>query len=398
MRAFFAPQRLSVPSVGHAAFRTSLFLLALTLMACGGGSGAGAPGASGPPGGQMPPMPVQAVTLSAKPVDQVGEFIGTVKSRRSTTIQPQVEGFITRIPVKSGDRVRAGAVLVEIDPRQQQAAVVSLQSQKAALLADVQYARQQAQRAKTLYDAGATSQQELEQAQTAAQTGEAQMAAVDSQIQQQNVTLAYYRVTAPVAGIVGDIPSRVGDRVTSSTVITTVDQNEGLELYINVPVQQGTLLAMKLPIRLLSDTNEVLATTEVNFISTVVSDGTQSILVKAPLAANTGFRTDQFVRSQLVWSTKPGLTVPLTAVTRVNGQYFAFIAEKSDQGTVARQRPLNLGPMVGNDYTVIDGLKPGEELIVSGIQKIGDGAPVQIVPASAAAPGGAAPAAGGEGK
>lgn len=346
----------------------------------------------------MPPMPVEAITLADQPVDQVTDFIGTVRSRRSTTIQPQVEGFITRIPVKSGDRVRAGAVIVEIDSRSQQAAVASLESQKAALQADLQLARQLAQRAKTLFDAGANSQQELEQAQTAVQTNEAQVGAFDAQIRAQQVELAYHRVTAPVAGIIGDIPSRVGDRVTNSTVITTVDQNEGLELYINIPVQQAALVALKTPIRLLDDKGAVMATTSVNFISPSVDD-TQSILLKAALPADKGFRTDQFVRAQVVWSTAAGVTIPLTAVNRINGQYFAFVAEKAEQGIVARQRPVTIGPVVGNNYVVLGGLKAGDQLIVSGIQKIGDGAPVQIVPAATAgAPAGAAPGAGGEGK
>jgi RND family efflux transporter MFP subunit len=346
----------------------------------------------------MPPMPVQAVTLTEKPVDQVTDFIATVKSRRSTTIQPQVEGFITRIAVRSGDRVRAGAVLVEIDSGRQQAAVASLESEKASRQADVQYARQQVQRAKTLFDAGATSQQELEQAQTAVQTSEAQLAAIDAQIREQQVNLGYHRVTAPAAGIVGDIPNRVGDRVTNSTIITTVDQNEGLEVYINVPVQQATQLKPKMMVRLLDEQGKVTETTAINFIAPSVDDQTQSVLVKAPLPAGSPFRTDQFVRAQVVWNSNPGLTVPLTAVTRVNGQYFAYVAEKAEGGMVARQRPITLGSVIGNDYVLLNGLKPGEQLIVGGIQKIGDGAPVMVGDPAAAPPAGAAAASGAESK
>ena len=76
----------------------------------------------------MPPMPVEIVTLEAKPIEQTTEFVGTVKSRRQTNVQPQVEGFITRINVKSGDRVASGATLMEIDSRSQQAAIASLES------------------------------------------------------------------------------------------------------------------------------------------------------------------------------------------------------------------------------------------------------------------------------
>lgn len=398
MRALFAPQWLAL-RIGRTAVRSTPALLTLTLAACGGGGGAAAPG-GGPPGGAMPPMPVEAITLTDKPVDQFSDFVGTVKSRRSTTIQPQVEGFITRINVRSGDRVRAGQVLVEIDPSRQAAAVASLESQQVAQQADVEFARQQEKRMKTLYDAGANSLQELEQAQTAVRTSEAQLKAFAAQIRQQQVDLGYHKVTAPVAGIVGDIPSRVGDRVTNSTMITTVDQNEGLELYINVPVQQAPDLKTKMSVRILRENGELLTSTAINFISPSVDEQTQAVLVKAPLPPTAGFRTEQFVRARVVWSTNNGLTVPLTAVNRVNGQYFAFVAEKAENGTVARQRPVNLGTLIGNDYVVRSGLKPGEQLIVSGIQKIGDGAPVQVVPAAPAGgqPAGGAPAASAEGK
>ena len=85
----------------------------------------------------------------------------------------------------------------------------------------------------------------------------------------------------------------------------------------------------------------------------------------------------------------PGLTVPVTAVVRVTGQYFVYLVDTQGQATVARQRPVQLGEIVGNDYVVISGLTPGDPLIVSGLQKIRDGAPVRVggpPPATSAAP------------
>ena len=87
-------------------------------------------------------------------------------------------------------------------------------------------------------------------------------------------------------------------------------------------------------------------------------------------------RVQQFIRSRIVWRSAQGLTVPLTAVVRISGQYFCFVAEKGAQGgLVAKQKPIEVGELIGNDYVVRSGLKAGETLIVSGIQKIGDGAP-----------------------
>ena len=200
----------------HKGIYGTVFLYALALAGCRGGDAA-AGGGPGGPGAGMPPMPVEAITLTVKPVERTNEYIATVKSRRSTTIQPQAEGFITRIVAQPGQRVRAGTVLMQIDSRSQEASVASLESLHASREADLQFARQQAERMKKLYDAGAVSQQEYEQAATAVQTTEAQLRAVDAQIREQRVELAYHNVTAPTAGIVGDIPVRVGDRVTRST-------------------------------------------------------------------------------------------------------------------------------------------------------------------------------------
>jgi RND family efflux transporter MFP subunit len=361
----------------------SLFVIGLVtaLAGCGGNGANGATPAGGPGGGPPMAMGVEAIALAPKPVERTSEYIATVKSRRSTTIQPQVEGFVTRIVARPGQRVGRGALLMEIDPSRQQATVASLESVRAARQADVQWAQQQAERHKKLFDAGAVSQQEYEQSMIAVQTTRAQLEAVEAQIREQRVELAYHRVTAPTAGIVGDIPVRVGDRVTQSTVLTTVDENAGLELYINVPVAQAPSLKPGMQVRIVDDRGQAIATTEVNFISPSVDTETQSVLVKAPIQSNSPFRTDQFVRTHLVWSTEPTLTVPLVAVSRINAQYFVYIVEKGEGGmTVARQRPVQLGALVGNDYILIDGLKAGDQLIVAGTQKIGDGMPVNAVP------------------
>jgi RND family efflux transporter MFP subunit len=322
---------------------------------------------------------VEAITLALHPVEDTTEYIATVKSRRSTTIQPQVEGLITDIGARPGQRVSRGTVLMQIDAGRQQATVANLESVRAAREAEVQWARQQADRQKKLYDAGAVSQQEAEQAAIVVRTSEAQLRAIEAQIREQQVELGYHRVTAPTAGIVGDIPVRIGDRVTRSTVLTTIDENAGLELYINVPVGQATRLKPGLTVRIVDDGGKQLAASQVNFISPSVDTATQSVLVKAPLASNAPFRTDQFVRTQVIWSTAAALTVPLVAVTRINGQHFVYVVEKGDNGAaVAHQRAVSLGSIVGNDYVVESGLKPGELLVVSGVQKIGEGMPVTV--------------------
>lgn len=361
----------------------SLIVATCFTAACGsseGQSGAGAPG------GGMPPMPVEIVTLSAKPVEQSSEFVATLKSRRSSTIQPEVEGFLTRVAVRSGQNVRQGEMLFEIDSSTEQAALASLQSMRPMRESEVDFARQQVQRNKTLLEAGAISQREVEQFESQLRSAEAQLKTLDEQIRQQRSQLNYHRVVAPNSGTVGDIAVNVGDRVTRSTVLTTVDdRNDVLELYINVPVQQAPRLKVGLPVRLIDDGGQVLATNRITFVSPTVDTSTQSVLAKAQLVEGRGqFRSDEFVRARIVWTEAPGLTVPLTAVARITGQFFVFVAEKGDQGLVAKQKSVQLGEIIGNDYVVQGGLQPGEQLIVSGLQKIRDGAPVMS--ASAGAP------------
>ena len=349
---------------------------AAALAGCGRPSGR----AAGPP-----PMPVEVITLAAHPVEQTTEYVGVVKSRQSTNVQPQVEGFITRIRVRSGDRVGPGTPLVEIDPRMQAAAVASLESQVASRKADLQQAQLQAERSKTLLAAGATSQAEAEQAQTGLATAQAQVQAAEAQLREQRVSLAYYTVSAPTAGIVGDIPVRVGDRVTRTTLLTTIDRNAGLELYINVPVQEAANLKLGLSVHLVDDRGSVFATEQLSFVSPSVDGATQSVLAKATLEKGEALRTEQFVRARIVWSERPSLTAPVIALNRIGGQFFAYVAEGGEGGTVARQRVVEPGPLVGNDYVIKSGLKPGDRLIVSGVQRIADGAPVKVTPAASPA-------------
>jgi RND family efflux transporter MFP subunit len=330
--------------------------------------------AAGPP----PPMGVSTVTLQKKPLEQASGFIATIRSIRSSTVQPEVEGVVTRIFVKSGDRVSLGAPLVQIKPDKQEATVRSTEASRAAVEADVQYWTQQVKRLDALVTAGAISRQEFEQAQNSLRTAQARLSSLNAQVNEQQVELQYYRVAAPQAGVVGDIAIRSGDRVTKSTMITTIDDNGSLEAYIQVPIDRSPDLRLGLPVQILDADGKVLATNPVTFVAPRVDDATQTVLIKSLLReVPPAVRTQQFVRARIVWRTTDGVTVPLTAVTRINGKYFCFVVAKSNNGTVARQRPIEVGELVGNDYVVTSGLSAGEQVIVSGIQKLGDGAPVK---------------------
>ncbi len=205
----------------------------------------------------------------------------------------------------------------------------------------------------------------------------AQLKSLEQQVQQQKVELRYYRVSAPMDGIVGDIPVRVGDRVTVSTLLTTVDEPGALEAYVYVPASRAKELRLGLPVKLLDEGGTVRTETRVTFISPQVDPDTQTVLAKAAVGNTKGdLRIAQQVRARITWGIRQGPLVPVLAVQRINGQFFAFLAIKEANGTLARQRLLKLGEITGNSYAVLEGLKPGDHVIVSGTQFLQDGAPV----------------------
>src|SRR5215471_4468663 len=296
-----------------------LIVTALLATACSQGPAAGGPGAGGGRGG---PAGVKIVTLQNHPIEETSDFISTVRSLNSTTVQPQVEGRITKIFVKSGDVVKPGTPLLQIDPEKQAATVRNTESQRAAREADVTFWTSQDQRLESLLKAGAVSQNEYDTAKHNLEAAKANLAALDAQVSEGTVQLQYYRVTAPASGIVGDIPVREGDRVTTSTVITTIDDKSGLEAYIQVPVDRAPDARLGLPVRILDADGKVIATNPITFVAPRVDPATQTVLAKSLLRdLPPAVRVQQFVRTRVVWRSVPGLTIPIVSAVRINGQY-----------------------------------------------------------------------------
>jgi RND family efflux transporter MFP subunit len=346
--------------------------VAAAALGCSGGAPknaqAGGPGA----------MPVKVEEAHAVPVSDSTDYVATLKSRDSAVIMPQVEGIITKILVRSGDRVAANAPLMEIDPLKQQATVKGLESSRAAQQANLLWAKQQYERSQGLFSAGVVSKQDLDQAKSTLDAAQAQMDSLAAQVNEQQVQLHYYKVVAPRGGIVGDVPVHEGDRVTTSTQLTTVDQPGSLEVYVYVPIEHSAQLKMGLPVQILDGEGKTIGNSKVSFISPQVDNTTQTVLVKARVAnGNDALRQSQFIRARVVWGIHQNPEVPILAVTRLGGQYFAFVAQPQNGGQyVARQVPLNIGQTVGNNYEVESGINPGDKIIVSGTQFLVDGVPV----------------------
>jgi RND family efflux transporter MFP subunit len=352
-------------------FRVSVlsFVLSLTLAACKKPAVvAPAPAA----------MPVQTITVSSSPVPQTDEYVAIIKSRRSATMNPQVDGNLTQIAVHSGDFVHAGQVLMVIDPARQEATVASQAATEQQKLALYKYTQTEVERQRKLYEAGVTSRDTYDQAEQAYSNAKADFESSGAARISQEKQLGYYQIRAPFDGIVGDVPVHLGDYVSATTLLTTVDENRELEAYIYVPAERSSQIRRGLGVDILDNSEQLLEHTAVDFISPQVDNQLQGILVKAPVhSPQAMLRTAQLVKARVIWSTNPTPVIPVLAVTRLGGQAFVYVAQGKDGKFAARQLAVKLGDPVGNNYAVLGGLQNGDKVIVSGTQFLVDGMPVQ---------------------
>lgn len=331
-------------------------------------------------------MPAPVATVATSELVDSTEYLAQLRSRTTAAIKPQVEGRITQIFVKPGDTVAQGTPLMRIDPARQTAAVAQASATASARRSALELAQRNLERVQTLVQRGALPRQELDNARTAAETARADVAALGAQLRGSRVELAYTQVTAPARGVVGDIPVRVGDTVTPATQVTSVADINVLEANVSIPVARTRDVKLGSEIRISDETGHPLATGKVTFIAPEVNPATQAVLIKADIDnKDHTLRADQIVRARVVWGTRQGIAAPALAVTWVGGQPFVYVVETKGNQTVARQRPVQLGELTDRTYPVQSGLKAGEQIVVAGIQKLRDGAPIKPQPAAAPA-------------
>jgi RND family efflux transporter MFP subunit len=323
-------------------------------------------------------LPVQTMTVASTPVPQSDEYVATIKSRRSATLNPQVDGNLTQILVHSGDRVKQGELLMVIDPARQEAAVASQIGTEKQKQAVYKYNQTEVERQRKLFEAGVTSRDTLDQAEQSYENSKADYeAALASRVTQEK-QLEYYKIRAPFDGIVGDVPVHLGDYVSGTTLLTTVDENRDLEAYIYIPTERAAEVRPGLGVDILDNSEHLLEHTAIDFISPQVDNQLQGILAKAPVhSPQAMLRTAQLVKARVIWKTSPTPVVPVLAVTRLGGQAFVYVAQNKDGKYFAHQMAVELGDPVGNNYAVLGGLQNGDRVIVSGTQFLVDGMPVQ---------------------
>ncbi|MEH1840382.1 MAG: efflux RND transporter periplasmic adaptor subunit [Nostoc sp.] len=229
--------------------------------------------------------------------------------------------------------------------------------------------------------------------------GRSQVSQAAAQVQAAQVQLQYTKVLAPFTGIVGDIPTKVGDYVEKADQLTTLTRNDSLELNISVPLEDAKKLRLGLPVQMLNAQGKTTARGKVSFISPDASSDSQTVLAKANFG---NFRNQlvnrQSVQTRVIWNERPGILIPVTAVSRLGGETFVFVAQAPEQkpkaeasaqkpktqapspSLVAQQKPVKLGVIEGNNYQVIAGLKAGDKIVVSGILSLTNGAPITPAP------------------
>ena len=333
------------------------------------------PAAPPAPPPQAMPVMVAPVSLSAVPTGDT--YVATIKSRRSATIQPQVDGNLTKIFVASGQVVKAGQILMQIDPLKQVAAVQQQAGAQAQSNALFQFNKSEVERQRRLFEAGITSKQAYDTAVQAFESSQAGFNASSAGTATQRQQLAYYQIRAPFAGVVGDIPVHLGDYVSPTTMLTTVDENKDLEAYIYIPTERASLVKMGLPVEILDSAGKMVTKSSISFLSPQVDSGIQGILAKVGVPASSLLRNQQIVNARVTWSSTPKPVIPVLAVTQIGGQAFVYLAKAQGQGFVAHQVPVTVGDTLGNNYPVLSGLTQGDEVIISGLQFIGEGAPVK---------------------
>lgn len=369
---------------------------------------------------EAPATRVKLATVKLGTIRETSDLIGRVESRRSVTLQPQINGRVSQIFIQPGAAVTQGTPLIQVNPDQQQTQVISYRAAAAAAQADLNNARaslipleadhrakvsnldlqkQEYERYSLLYQQGAVSRDVLDQRRNSFETAKAELDAAIARIQVQGAVIAnkgkllqqaqanvsgqkvelqYYQISAPFTGTVGNIPVKIGDYVNTSTQLVTVTQNQPLEVNISVPSERARDLHLGMVVQLIDQQGKLIGNSKVFFISPNINQQTESILIKALFEnAAMRLRADQQVSARIIWDERPGVLVPTAAVSHLGGQDFIFVAQsKGKSQLVARQKPIKLGDIEGSNYQVMAGLKPGERIVISGVQQLSEGAAI----------------------
>jgi RND family efflux transporter MFP subunit len=341
-----------------------------------------------------PAREVEVLTIAPSEVRDTGEYLGSIVSRQSVSLLPQVTGYVRKIHVRPGQHVKVGDVMVELDARQETAALQSAEARQRAAASSEELASKTFQRTQALHKEGLVTGQELDRAEAEAKAAEAASKAASAEVSETRVNLQFHAVRAPFPGTVGDVLVRLGDFVTASTALTSITEGDLLEASMTIPPERARQVKAGTPIELLDQNGKVLLESSLYFVAPEADPRTQLVDVRATFPNSIGLRPSELVRVRIVYGRSQALQVPVLSVVRQSGQPFVFVVEDKPGGPVVSRHPITLGVLGEQSYVVEKGLTAGDKIAVSSLQALRDGAPVKPKPMTTAAPSAAPPASG----
>lgn len=354
-------------TVGYAARAAAVLItVGLTVGACSGGDDAeGGPpggGAEGGPGGAPRGMPVDVVVARLDTVvDAIGAN-GQIEAVQAIDLRPEISGRLVRILAREGTEVRAGTALFKIDDAE-------LLSQVARLEAERDLAEQALARTRELIERNASSQADLELA-------EASFRSAEAQLQLQQTRLDRTVVRAPFGGVVGERYVSLGDYVTSSDALTTLQTVDPQRASFQVPERFSQKLAVgqEITFGVASVPGRVFEGT-VDFVDPRVQLPGRTITVKAQVSnVDRALKPGMFLEARLATEVRPqAVVVPEDAILPLQGADYVWTVNSEG---VAERVEVTLGVRTPGWVEVLSGVEVGTQVVVGGIERMAPGAPL----------------------
>jgi RND family efflux transporter MFP subunit len=193
--------------------------------------------------------------------------------------------------------------------------------------------------------------------------------------------LLYNRIQAPISGILGDFnKKKIGDYLQTGENFTTITDNQEFNLNVSIPIEYRERIRLGLPVETLNSDGTVGVKGEVTYISPLVDQNAQAVLVKMTFRNDGTLRDQQYVKVRIIWEQKPGILIPAIAVSSIGQQKFVFVAQEETQKgkntLVAKQIPVTVGNIQGQSYQVLSGIQPGDKIALNKILELKDGRPI----------------------
>jgi RND family efflux transporter MFP subunit len=349
---------------------------------------------AGPPSPPPPSVEVAPVVQQNTPI--YTEWVAILDGFVNAQIQPHVTGYIIRQNYREGSIVKKGDVLFEIDPRPFKAALDQVKAQLAQSQALLGKATLDVQRDTPLAQARAIAQSQLDTEVQAKLGAQAQVDAAKANVEQAELNLEWTKVTSLVTGIAGIAQVQIGNLVGPNSILTSVSQVDPIKAYFTVSEQEFTDFHRRFPTEatveeqrrriplqlLLADGSVYEQPGRISFADREVNPATGAIRIAGLFPnPNNLLRPGGYGRIRASVRMHDGaLLVPQRAVNELQGSYQVAVVGDDNRVSI---RPVKVGERVGKLWIVNEGVKPGERVIVEGLLKVRDGAPVKPVPAKA---------------